>query len=138
MQRGFGAVYLVVGILVLSLVAGAFYLGRQTSSLTESQQVVTLPITQPSASFDTSNQSTIASSLGEISNWKGLQIGLLFFKIPNDWSYREYKFNTPRPGVSYLLSRKLLPGNSDAQPDITISQLPNTTLDNQISDVVKG
>ena len=90
MQKGFGVIYILVGILVVTLIAGgAFYLGGQTTP----KPVVTSS-SQPSISPDVSPAPTDA---GETTNWKtytNTKYGFSF-KYPNSENWKFISLPTP-------------------------------------------
>src|SRR3989344_8376408 len=75
-QKGFGIIYILVGILILAgLVGGAFYLGQKTSKTSQDQTSITQPTFQPSATSD------------EMANWKTYENPTYKYslRIPSNW-----------------------------------------------------
>lgn len=83
-QKGLGAIYILVGVLILGLVAGgAYYLGKQATPKSSPAPIVS-QTPQPTPTPDASPAPTGA---GETANWKAYTSAKAkySFKYPTEW-----------------------------------------------------
>lgn len=118
MQKGFSAVFLLVGVLVIALIAGgAFYIGRNTVPAPQNDSIQKAQINQtsnptPEAS---SKQPEPSSVSDETTGWKTYSNANYSFKYPADWtlSTSEYlnsvSLTNPNKTVSITISEGQYP-----------------------------
>lgn len=103
MQKGFAPILILVGILVIAAIGGAFYLGKQTSKPSQPQNQVVTSQATPSSTQDTSREpngsaaSPVPNGTGETVNWKtytNTKAGYSI-KYPPEWYVLSPRKNDP-------------------------------------------
>lgn len=79
MQKGQAFIFLLVGIVVLAAIGGAFYLGRSTTSKSSPAPAVTSQTPPP-----TSTNNPVPNGTGETANWKTYRGKYFTFRHPLD------------------------------------------------------
>ncbi|MBI2338360.1 hypothetical protein HYU95_04215 [Candidatus Daviesbacteria bacterium] len=105
-QKGIAASYIVIGILVLAGLVGAYYLGKQNTPPPENKPIVSesqKPSPATSATQD------------ETANWKTYTDEKIGFKIkyPDNWEYAELKAGDPLRLYFYPKHDDINPRNSN-------------------------
>lgn len=122
MQKGFAGIYILVGIVLLAVLGGVFYLVKSSVK----PQIFQI---QPQISVSP----TPLTKVDETANWKILHLVNLSFSIPQSWSYKEKKDSLTQKAWINLYP----PQASKDQKNITekdtdvsfvINYLPNTTV----------
>ena len=83
MQKGFGVIYILIGVLILAVAAGAYYLGRSTSSKPSSNPTVTYQTPQPTPI------PTSSSTPDETADWKTYTNSRYSFSIKHPDSFTQ-------------------------------------------------
>src|SRR5689334_6215595 len=81
MQRGQALIYLLIGVLILGAIGGAYYFGKHSSSQSS-----------PASIYQTS-QPNSATSADETANWKTYtnSLGNYLIKIPTGWEIDDHQ-----------------------------------------------
>ncbi len=125
MQKGFAPIFILVGILVLTVVAGgAYYFGKSQAPKSQNPLPIVTSIASPSATPD------------ETANWKTYtsEDTTFSFKYPSDWIYETKKTTLEVKGKKYnatsvLAGRPLTEEQRKLQGYIDINDAPKTYND---------
>lgn len=87
MQKGFAPIIILVGILVIAAIGGVFYLGKQTSKPTQTQQVTSQATPTPTQDVSRERNLSVASPTPNSSTSKPLdtKITVLSYSLPKGW-----------------------------------------------------
>lgn len=89
MQKGFAGVYILAGLVILTVLGGAYYLGT-IKNKPQSQNPVVISQVNPTSTSQPI-QVTPSSSPDEIVNWKTYTSEKFTFKYPPDWLIEDPK-----------------------------------------------
>lgn len=92
MQKGFGIIFLLIGILVITVAGGAFYLGRQTTPKPSPNPVITSQTPQPTSALTPNTPSPAPTTPDQTVNWKTYTNSTYKFliKYPSNWISENY------------------------------------------------
>lgn len=87
MPKGFSVIYLLIGVVILTIVGGGvYYLSKSQTPAAQPEKPIVTSQTSQATPVLTSTQLT-----NEITNWKLKSIRLLSFKYPSDWEESQDK-----------------------------------------------
>lgn len=121
-QKGQTLIFLLVGVLIIATIAGAFYLGRSSTPKSSPNPQATSQT--PSPTQDASHEPT---SSAETANWKTYTNDKFSFKYPTEWYFMTAQENYGRDykgaSTEVLFSNKLKNGKIPSGIDVTRSTL---------------
>lgn len=143
MQKGFGASYVLIGIVVLAVIAGgAYYLGQMKNQPTSREQVYnSTPTTQPTYSNPVSEKSSPTAQPDSQKGWitkKSSYCDVTFTYPPNEAPYFEYVGDSKNPQNKRFWQLREAVGASDGHKIFKSSSTLMYVADIEASGYIAG
>lgn len=143
MQKGFGAIYALIGIVVLIAVAGgAYYLGQMKNQPVPQEQVSNAtPTTQPTSSNSVSEKASPTSQPDSQKDWvtkKSSYCNVTFTYPPNEAPYFEYLGDSINPQNKRFWQLREAAGASDGHKIFKSSSTLMYVADIEASGYIAG